>query len=192
MIIVFFDARGIVHREFVWQGQTVNQEVYISVLRRMREALRRRRRPDLWASGQWTLLHDNARPHTALSVSRFLTKNNVTVLPHTPPPQHPWSLTVRFFSVSMTDKKTKRTATWEFRGYSSGCDDGDYRHSERGIHQVLIGLAETLATVYWLRRELLRRGQEAFWVWILYFLQTQSRNFTDKSSTYCYNCEFLV
>ena len=78
MIIVFFDARGIVHHEFVPQGQTVNQEVYISVLRRMREALRRRR-PDLWAFGQWTLLHDNARPHTALSVSRFLTKSNVTV-----------------------------------------------------------------------------------------------------------------
>jgi len=64
------------------KGQTVNQEVYISVLRHMREALRRRR-PDLWASGQWTLLH-NVRPHTALTVSRFLTKHNVTVLPHPP------------------------------------------------------------------------------------------------------------
>ena len=29
-------------------------------------------------------MHDNARPHTALSVSRFLTKNNITVLPHPP------------------------------------------------------------------------------------------------------------
>jgi hypothetical protein len=55
----------------------------------------------------------------------------------------------------------KRTATWEYRGYSSGCDDGTHRHSERGIHQLLSGLAETLATVYWLWRELLRRGQEA-------------------------------
>jgi len=68
IIVFFFDARGIVHHEFVPQGQTVNQEVYISVLKRMREALRRRR-PDLWAS----LLHDIARPHTALSVPRFLT-----------------------------------------------------------------------------------------------------------------------
>ena len=82
MIILFFNVRGIVHYEFVLQGQTVNQEVYISILMRMRKALRRR--PDLWASGQWTLLLDNARPHTALSVSRFLTKHNVTVLPHPP------------------------------------------------------------------------------------------------------------
>jgi len=81
--LFFFDARGIVHHEFVPQEQTVNEEVYISVLKRMREAIRRRR-PDLWASGQWTLLHDNARPHTALNVSRFLNKHNVTVLPHPP------------------------------------------------------------------------------------------------------------
>jgi len=45
----------------------------------MRDALRRRR-PDLWTSGQWTLLHENAIPHTALSVSRILTKHNITVL----------------------------------------------------------------------------------------------------------------
>jgi len=77
----FFNARGIVQHEFFLQGQMVNQEVYISILRRMREALRRHR-PELWASGQWTLLHDNARPHTALSDSRFLTKHNVTVLSH--------------------------------------------------------------------------------------------------------------
>jgi hypothetical protein len=80
---LFFDARGIDHHEFVPQGQTVNQEFYISVLRRMRKALRHRR-PDFWTSGQWTLLHDIVRPHTALSVNRFLAKHNVTVLQHPP------------------------------------------------------------------------------------------------------------
>ena len=85
MIIIFFYARGIGHHEFGPQGQTVNQEVYISALRRMRKTLRRCC-PDLWPSGQWTLLHDNARPHTPLSVSRFLTKHNFTILPHPPYP----------------------------------------------------------------------------------------------------------
>jgi len=79
----FFDARVIVHHDFVPQEQTVNREVYISVLRSMREAIQRRR-PDLWASGRWNLLQENARPQTALSVIRFLTKHNVTVLPHSP------------------------------------------------------------------------------------------------------------
>ena len=63
----FFPRHQGYHHEFVLQGQMVNQEVYISVLRRMREA-HWCHLPDLWASGQWTLLHDNVRPHTALSV----------------------------------------------------------------------------------------------------------------------------
>ena len=33
MLIVFFDVRGIAHREFVPPGQTVNQEFYLEVLR---------------------------------------------------------------------------------------------------------------------------------------------------------------
>jgi hypothetical protein len=45
-------------------------------------------------------------------------------------------------------KKAKRAATREYRGYSSSCDDGAHSHSERGIHQLLSGFAETLATVY--------------------------------------------
>jgi len=32
-LIVFSDVRGIVHREFVPPGQTVNQEFYLEVLR---------------------------------------------------------------------------------------------------------------------------------------------------------------
>ena len=64
--------------------------------------------------------------------------------------------------------------TWEYRGYSSGCDDGDHRHSERGIHQLLSGLAETLATVYSLRSELLRRGQKALVVSLNFVFFTDS------------------
>jgi hypothetical protein len=56
----------------------------------------------------------------------------------------------------------------------SGCDDGAHRYSVRGIHQLLSGLAETLATVYWLRRELLRRGQEALVVRLNFVLFTDS------------------
>jgi len=67
------------------------------------------------------------------------------MLPH--PPYSP-DLSLCNFFVSKTEKKAKRMATCEYRGYSSGCDDGAYRHSERGIHQLLSGLAETLATVY--------------------------------------------
>jgi hypothetical protein len=56
----------------------------------------------------------------------------------------------------------------------SGYDDGAHRHSERGIHQLLSGLAETLATVSWLQRELLRRGQEALVVRLNFVFCTDS------------------
>jgi hypothetical protein len=43
-------------------------------------------------------------------------KHNVTVLPH--PPYSPDLCPCDFFSVFTTEKKAKRTATWEYRGYS--------------------------------------------------------------------------
>jgi hypothetical protein len=36
MLVVFFDNRGIVHHEFVPEGQTVNAEFYCNVLRRLK------------------------------------------------------------------------------------------------------------------------------------------------------------
>ena len=46
ILIVFFDYRGVVHHGFVPEGQTVNKEYYLAVLRRLCEAIRRKR-PDL-------------------------------------------------------------------------------------------------------------------------------------------------
>ena len=43
IIISFFDIEGIVHKEFVPTGQTVNSGFYCKVLRRMREKLRTHR-----------------------------------------------------------------------------------------------------------------------------------------------------
>jgi hypothetical protein len=73
----------------------VNQEVYIAVLRRMREALRRRL-PDLWPSGQWTLLHDNARPQDFL-LNTTLLCFHIT--------RTPLITLLAIFSVSTTEKK---------------------------------------------------------------------------------------
>jgi hypothetical protein len=58
-----------------------------------------------------------------------------------------------------------------------------------GIHQLLSGLAETLAAVYWLRRELLWRGKEALVVRLnCVFLQTQSQNFMDRGCIWHEEC----
>ena len=44
---VFFDYRGVVHHKFVPEGQAVNKEYYLAVLRRLRKTIRRKR-PDLY------------------------------------------------------------------------------------------------------------------------------------------------
>ncbi|GBM57467.1 Putative uncharacterized protein FLJ37770 [Araneus ventricosus] len=56
---------------------------YEGVLKRLLQRIRQVR-PQLYQSGQWKLLHDNARPHTAIRVRQFLATRKVTVLEHPP------------------------------------------------------------------------------------------------------------
>lgn len=42
MLIVSFDYRDVVHHEFITQDQIVHNEFYLVVLRRPREAVRRK------------------------------------------------------------------------------------------------------------------------------------------------------
>ncbi|GFW09757.1 putative transposase [Trichonephila clavipes] len=78
MLICFFDSQGIVHKEFMPQGQTVNQHFYRVVLERLRKRVMRVR-PNI--KNSWVLHHDNAPCHTAISVSRFVASKNIPVAP---------------------------------------------------------------------------------------------------------------
>jgi len=79
MIITFFDIKGIVHKEFVPIGQSVNSGFYCEVLRRLREKVR-----EFWREQTRLLHHDNAPSHTAVLTDKFLAKNKIAVIPHPP------------------------------------------------------------------------------------------------------------
>jgi histone-lysine N-methyltransferase SETMAR len=67
MLIFFFYIIGIVHKEFLPPGQTVNGKFYCEVLKRLRESIRRKR-PDKWKNNNWFLHHDNAPVHASIVV----------------------------------------------------------------------------------------------------------------------------
>jgi len=43
ILLAFFDFEGIVHYEYAPDGQTINKELYVEVLRRLCESVRRKR-----------------------------------------------------------------------------------------------------------------------------------------------------
>ncbi len=76
-IIVFFDSKGIVHKEFVPPGQTINQQFYLKVLDRLWKWVVRVR-PGI--AKTWVLYHDNVPCHRAFSVTQFLSSKRIPVL----------------------------------------------------------------------------------------------------------------
>jgi hypothetical protein len=57
--------------------------MYTGILRRLRDAVRRKR-PEKWRTTSWVFLLDNAPAHRWVLVKDFLAKNNVTTLEHVP------------------------------------------------------------------------------------------------------------
>ena len=83
MLIVFFDMEGNVHYEYVPQGQTVNQQFYLQVLKCLRLAVSRKR-PQKRVAGALALHHDNAPAHTAHSIQVFLASHGIPVIQQPP------------------------------------------------------------------------------------------------------------
>jgi histone-lysine N-methyltransferase SETMAR len=81
LFIIYFDSRGIVHKDVLPPGQTVNHAFYKDISERLRKRVQRVRRD---IAGDWVLYHDNSPAHTTLSIREFLAKKNILTLPHPP------------------------------------------------------------------------------------------------------------
>ena len=74
---------GIIHKEFVPEGEIINAVYYKGVMERLLNRIRRVRL-GMCESGDWFLLQDNALSHNATIVKQFLAQQKVTVLDHSP------------------------------------------------------------------------------------------------------------
>ena len=94
LLIAFFDNKGIIHKEFVPAGQTINAAFYRTVLNRLLQRIRQVQ-PALHRTGKWMLLHDNVPAHSVIRMCQFLAQKMVAVLDH--PPYSPDLVPADFF-----------------------------------------------------------------------------------------------
>ena len=117
----FFYAEGVIHREFVHEGQKVNAKFYVGVLDRLLKRIWQVRTAK-FQSGEWFLLPDNGPSHNAAVVKRFLANRNIAVLHH--PPYSPRSCTCRLLSLPQVKNFLKRAAFSNSGRNSVCCDKG--------------------------------------------------------------------
>jgi hypothetical protein len=83
MLICFFDIRGLIHSKFVPEGTPVNQTFYVGMLKRLIDAVRRRR-GELWRDRALILDHDKTPANFSLRVSQFLVGKFISAMDHLP------------------------------------------------------------------------------------------------------------
>jgi hypothetical protein len=83
MLICFFDISGIIHFEFVPVGATGNQAFYVEVLKRLIDAVRRKR-GELWIGRSLILHHDNAPTYSSLQGPQSLAGKGISSMDHSP------------------------------------------------------------------------------------------------------------
>ena len=71
MLVVFFDWQGVIHKEFVSEGETINAVYYKVVMERLLNRIRRVK-PGMCESGDWFLLHNNTLSHNTTIIKQFL------------------------------------------------------------------------------------------------------------------------
>lgn len=82
MATVFWDTQGVILVDFLQDRATIDSETYVNTLRKLKEALRKKR--PLKDIHSIKLHHDNARPHTSFFTTQAIAKMGWSVVPHPP------------------------------------------------------------------------------------------------------------
>ena len=78
MLCIWWDSQGILHMEFLKNGDIINSEIYCQQLERLNKVIEEKRGKDR----KVRFLHDNARPHTAKTTIEKLNSFKWDILLH--------------------------------------------------------------------------------------------------------------
>jgi hypothetical protein len=76
MLIIFFDSQGVVLKEFIPEGKTVNVEIYKGAMDRLLKRIQWVH-PAVFCSQEFFLLHNNVPAHKIANVCQFLTQKKL-------------------------------------------------------------------------------------------------------------------
>jgi len=82
MTTFFWDSEGIIMVDYLPRGQTITGAYYATLMRRLREAVKEKRRGKLRKCTKMLILHDNARPHTAQISTTAIHDCGFELVPH--------------------------------------------------------------------------------------------------------------
>ena len=135
----FFDNKGIIHKEFVPAGQTINGPFYHAILNRLLQRIWRVR-PELHRTAKWMLLYTNVPAHNVIRVRQFLAQTIVAVFDH-PPYSLIWLLRTSSFPAWGRPSKVHVLWTWM---PSKICDSHSATDSSRGLFSLFPEAVRTL------------------------------------------------
>ena len=82
MVTVFWDSVGVIMVDFMSIGATINSDVYIDTLKKLKARIRRV--PSALEMSKVLLQHNNARPHTSLKTREIVSSFGWTTILHPP------------------------------------------------------------------------------------------------------------
>ncbi|GFU75811.1 mariner Mos1 transposase [Trichonephila clavipes] len=82
MATLLWDRHGVLLVEFMQQGTTINTAAYCATLTKLRRAIQNKRRGLLTSTV--LLLHDNARPHSAINTQNLIRSFECEQIDHPP------------------------------------------------------------------------------------------------------------
>lgn len=80
MLTIFWDSRGVIHKEYMVRSTTINSASYCVTLQKLKTRIRRIR-PTFT---RFLLHHDNARPHCSAQTNAKIKRLGFEVIPHPP------------------------------------------------------------------------------------------------------------